>query len=102
MKKSNLPLCALLLTSLFAFGFSMDNAIVPKEKILSGGPPKDGIPALLAPQFINPKQATFLARNDEVIGVTINGESKAYPIKILNWHEAVNDTLGGEAIVVTF
>lgn len=65
-------------------------------------PTQDGIPALRAPQFISPKQATFLARNDEVIGVTINGESKAYPIKILNWHEAANDTLGGEAIVVTF
>lgn len=93
---------SLLLTSLFAFGFSLDNALVPREEILSGGPPKDGIPALRSPQFITPQQATFLARSDEVIGVTINGQSKAYPIKILNWHEAVNDTLGGEAIVVTF
>ncbi len=103
MRKNNLlSLFCLLLTSLFAFGFSMDNAIVHKDKILSGGPLKDGIPALLSPQFINQERATFLAPKDEVIGVTIDGQSKAYPIKILNWHEAVNDTLGGQAIVVTF
>jgi hypothetical protein len=83
-------------------GFNLDNAIIPKEEILSGGPPKDGIPALLKPTFIFFEEASFLKKKDQVIGVTINKKSKAYPIKILNWHEAVNDTLGGEPIVVTF
>ena len=93
----------LLVTMFFLLsGFTLDNAIVPQDEILSGGPPKDGIPALLHPKFVRPDQAPFLNNDDQVIGVAINDESKAYPIKILNWHEAVNDTLGGEPIVVTF
>ena len=93
-----LPLLSMLLLT----GFALDNAIVPARDILSGGPPKDGIPALLSPKFVPSDQADFLGPADQVIGVTIGGESKAYPLKILNWHEAVNDTLGGEPIVVTF
>ena len=91
-----------LLSILLLTGFTLDNAIVPEQDILSGGPPKDGIPALLSPKFVPSDQADFLGPADQVIGVTIGGESKAYPLKILNWHEAVNDTLGGEPIVVTF
>jgi hypothetical protein len=83
-------------------GFNLDNAIVPKDQILSGGPPKDGIPAILKPNFIHPEQADFMADKDQVIGVNINGTAKAYPIKILNWHEVVNDTVNGIPIVVTF
>ena len=83
-------------------GFNLDNAIVPQEEILSGGPPKDGIPALLKPSFVKPGQATFLESSDHVIGVRIGEEARAYPLKILNWHEVVNDTLNGVPIVVTF
>ena len=82
--------------------FNLDNAIVPKEEILSGGPPKDGIPAILKPRFIRPEKADFLKSDDAVFGVKISGETKAYPIKILNWHEVVNDTIGGVPIAVTF
>ncbi len=93
----------LLVTMFFLLsGFTLDNAIVPRDEILSGGPPKDGIPSLLHPKFVRPDQAVFLNNDDRVIGVSIRDKSKAYPIKILNWHEAVNDTLGGEPIVVTF
>jgi hypothetical protein len=83
-------------------GFNLDNAIVPKDQILSGGPPKDGIPAILEPNFVHPGQTDFLADKDQVIGVNINGAAKAYPINILNWHEVVNDTVNGIPIVVTF
>jgi hypothetical protein len=83
-------------------GFQLDNAIVPREEILSGGPPKDGIPAILKPDFVKPGQADFLESSDHVIGVRIGQETRAYPIKILNWHEVVNDTLNGVPIVVTF
>jgi hypothetical protein len=87
---------------LFLSGFNLENSIVPKEDILSGGPPKDGIPALLDPQSIPNEKASYLEDSDQVIGVRVNGSARAYPIKILNWHEAVNDVLGGEPIVVTF
>jgi hypothetical protein len=56
--------------------FKLDNAIVPQEEILSGGPPKDGI--------------------------EIGGRARAYPIKILNWHEVVNDDISGLPVAVTF
>jgi len=89
--------CLLMLTA-----FNVDNAIVPKGEILSGGPPKDGIPAILKPQFISSKEAEFLKPGDEVIGVRTVGQARAYPIKILNWHEVANDTINEVPIVVTF
>jgi hypothetical protein len=93
----------LLLTGvLLLSGFSLDNAIIPKDEILSGGPPKDGIPAILKPKFVTAETATYLVGHDQVIAVKIGGESRAYPIKILNHHEVVNDTVGGVPIAVTF
>lgn len=90
--------CMLFVTT----GFNLDNAIVPKEQILSGGVPKDGIPALLKPKFVAVAEAGFLDPNDKVIGVRLGEHAKAYPIKILNWHEVVNDTIDDRPIVVTF
>ena len=90
---------ALLLLS----GFDMSRHSIPVDEILSGGPPKDGIPALSQPEFVTVKKAgRFMKDEDRVLGLAGNGEVKAYPIKILNWHEIVNDTLGSEAVVVTF
>lgn len=95
--------CAVLMgTVLILTGFSLDNALVPKEEILSGGVPKDGIPAILEPKFIQAPNAEFLKPDDKVIGVHLGGEAKAYPIRILNWHEVVNDTVNGIPVVVTF
>lgn len=86
----------------FIVGFDLNNAIVPKDEILSGGPPKDGIPAIVKPKFVSSGAADFLDPDGPVIGVEIGGEAKAYPIKILNWHEVVNDTVGRTPIVVSF
>ncbi len=82
--------------------FNLDNAIVPRDEILSGGPPKDGIPAILEPKFVSPQEASFLNSDDRVIGLRVRDQAKAYPIKILNWHEVVNDTIDGMPVVVTF
>jgi hypothetical protein len=96
----------MIITVFMAFigltGFNIENAIVPQSEIFSGGMPKDGIPAILEPKFLKPNQVTFLEDSDHVIGVQIGNETKAYPIKILNWHEVVNDTINGVPIVVTF
>ena len=83
-------------------GFRLDNAIVPQEEILSGGPPKDGIPAILEPKFISAAKVAFLSPGDQVIGIEVEGQARAYPIRILNLHEVVNDTVNGIPIVVTF
>lgn len=101
MKKPTISI-TLLAVFLFLSGFTIDNAIVPQEEILSGGPPKDGIPAILDPKFLQPDEAGFLNNSDDVIGIRVGNEARAYPIKILNWHEVVNDTIGGVPIVVTF
>jgi hypothetical protein len=101
MKKISISII-LLGVFILSTGFDLDNAIVPKDHILSGGPPKDGIPAILKPNFIRPDEADFLEEGDQVIGVQVNGVAKAYPLKILNWHEVVNDTLNGIPIMVTF
>ena len=85
-----------------SFGFQIDNAIIPKDQILAGGPPKDGIPAILKPSFVQADSAGFLEDDDQVIGVNIKGTARAYPIKILNWHEVVNDTVNSEPIMVSF
>ncbi len=94
---------ALLLGAFFMLSaFKVDNAIVPQNEILSGGPPKDGIPAILEPTFIQAAEANFLNPQDQVIGVDVGGQARAYPIRILNWHEVVNDTINGIPVVVTF
>lgn len=82
--------------------FTLDNANVLQDEILSGGPPKDGIPAILKPKFLKGAEADFLNPGDQVIGVEVEGQARAYPIRILNWHEVVNDTINGVPIVVTF
>ncbi len=83
-------------------GFDLSDTSIPAAQIMHGGPPRDGIPALTMPPFTTPKDADFLSSESRVIGVSINGKSKAYPIAILNYHEIVNDELGGQHIAVTF
>lgn len=76
---------------------------VPLNEISGGGPPKDGIPALNMPKFVPAGLANkFLSDKDRVLGVSIAGVAKAYPIRILNWHEIVNDNVNGHPITVTW
>jgi len=76
--------------------------IVPLDKIRSGGPPMDGIPSIDNPQFVEASDANFVSDDDIVIGLEINGETKAYPLSILVWHEIVNDNVGGIPVAVTY
>jgi len=67
------------------------------------GASKDGIPSIDDPIFQDPEAAdAFLNDNDRVIGVYINGEARAYPQRILVWHEIVNDTVGGDPVSITY
>ncbi|MCH7745624.1 MAG: DUF3179 domain-containing protein [Chloroflexi bacterium] len=64
---------------------------------------RDGIPAIDNPKFITPEEAeAWLGEVEPVIALEINGESKAYPLQILTWHEIVNDVVGGVSVAVTF
>ena len=72
-------------------------------ELISGGPGKDGIPAINQPLFVTQAEAAeWLADEEPVIALEINGEARAYPIQILIWHEIVNDSLGGVPVTVTF
>jgi hypothetical protein len=83
-------------------GFDLANSTIPAGKIFSGGPPRDGIPSIDKPKFIKASDAGFLKPADRILGVEINGKARAYPIRILNWHEIVNDVHNGKPIAVTF
>jgi len=73
------------------------------SEILSGGPPKDGIPAIDAPRFASVNQAnSWLKPNEPVIFFQAGSDARAYPIQILIWHEIVNDTVGGVPVALTF
>ncbi len=76
---------------------------VPYDELLSGGPPRDGIPPIDKPTFVDVNQAkTWIGDNEPVVFVKIKDKVKAYPIQVLIWHEIVNDALGGKQISVTF
>ena len=83
-------------------GFDLDDALVPVNDIKKGGPPRDGIPSLDDPKFIIADDAAYLNSRDRVLGISINDVARAYPIRILNYHEIVNDVVGGTSVVITY
>ena len=73
------------------------------KEIMSGGPPKDGIPPIDAPKFDSISEAgTWVNEDEPVISVEINGHARAYPLQVMTWHEIVNDELAGSPVSVTF
>jgi hypothetical protein len=83
-------------------GFEIIDPLVPVADILRGGPPRDGIPAIDNPLFTEARKADYLQPADRVIGVNLHGEQKAYPLRIMNYHEIVNDDFAGQPVVVSF
>jgi hypothetical protein len=83
-------------------GFDLTNSLIDPTEIVAGGPAKDGIPALDNPRFVSADKAGFMQPQDRILGIELNGVSKAYPIGILNWHEIVNDSINGEHFAVTY
>ncbi|MCU7799576.1 MAG: DUF3179 domain-containing protein [gamma proteobacterium symbiont of Lucinoma myriamae] len=83
-------------------GFDLSGSLIDSNEIHHGGPAKDGIPAIDKPVFITAEQADYLLNDDHVLGLSINGISRAYPIKILNYHEIVNDFFLKKAVVMTY
>jgi hypothetical protein len=76
---------------------------VPYSEILSGGPPKDGIPSIDDPDFQSTNEADeWLEDREPVVFVQVGDDARAYPIQILIWHEIVNDVIGGEPLLVSF
>ncbi len=72
------------------------------REVQSGGVPLDGIPAIDDPEFVPADLARFMRESDTVFGVSLGGERRAYPVKVLSWHELLNDTVGGQPITLSF
>ena len=90
---------------LSTFGWTTDFSrhTVPYGEIISGGPPRDGIPPLDNPKFTTTNDADkWLGSMEPVISFEVDGDARAYPLQILTWHEIVNDVVGGVPVTVTF
>ena len=95
---------------LFAFDLKKVKSEFPKndfknktiflDEIISGGPPRDGIPPIDNPKF--KKMDISMGLEEPVIYLEINNEAKIYPIRVLTWHEIVNDQVGGTPVSVTY
>ena len=72
------------------------------EEIAWGGVLKDGIPALINPSHVGAAEATYLQGDELVFGVEINGDARAYPLRILDWHEMFNDVVGGVPVALAY
>lgn len=77
--------------------------IVDPDDILSGGPPKDGIPSIDIPQYVSVEEADeWIADNELVLALIYGGVKRVYPLQILVWHEIVNDWIGSDPILITY
>ncbi|MFQ5976245.1 MAG: DUF3179 domain-containing (seleno)protein, partial [Candidatus Hydrothermarchaeales archaeon] len=77
--------------------------IVHPSKLVSGGPPKDGIPSIDNPKFISIKEADKFLDDDElVVGINFKGVKRAYPLQIMVYHEVVNDIINDDPLLITY
>lgn len=94
-----------------SYGFDLSNLSVPRAELVASGLPRDGLPTLVDPPlmrggevaaFNREHRGKYLVPTDLVIGVALGGEARAYPLRVMNWHEVVNDSLGGVPLAVTY
>jgi hypothetical protein len=85
-----------------SYGFSLAKTLVPRDKIVAGGPGRDGIRAVDAPSFASIESADAVAPETPVLGVAIAGDARAYLLPILEYHQVVNDVVGGVSVAVTY
>ncbi len=72
------------------------------EEIVWGGVKKDGIPALTSPKLVKAQEADYLRAQDWVFGVELSGDARAYPLRIMDWHEMLNDVVGGQPVSLAY
>jgi hypothetical protein len=86
-----------------AWNTNWNRRTIEFDEIRSGGPPRDGIQSIDDPKFVSPEEASeWLADNEPVIALELNGDARAYPLQIITWHEIVNDTVGDIPAAITF
>ena len=82
-------------------GFSLTDLRIPLDQIQSGGPPRDGIPSIDKPIFTHAETADY-SNDEHVLALYFNGIAKAYAIRILDWHEIVNDRFEDQKVTITY
>ena len=94
-----------------SYGFDLLSPLVPGGKIVSSGMVADALPPLIEPKAISVPElsgvetigrGSYVVPSDKIIGVVLGGVARAYPLRVLVWHEVVNDTVGGVPIAVTY
>ncbi len=76
--------------------------LIQENEVFDGGPGKDGIPSVDNPRFISTGAVDFMSDNDLILVISVQDEIKGYPHPILDWHEIVNDVVGGQEIAITY
>ena len=85
------------------FGFDADTpSDVPWDELVQGCGARDCIPSIDEPRFVAAGEADFLADGDIVMALELDGEARAYPVSILNYHEIVNDKVAGRPVAITY
>jgi hypothetical protein len=79
-----------------------ENMKIRLEEIAWGGVRVDGIPSLDYPKLVGVAEAGYLLDDDLVFGVEINGDARAYPLRIMGWHEMFNETIGGVPVALAY
>lgn len=90
------------LSSLFSKPVNRDAMRIRFEEITWGGVRFDEIPSLDNPRFVTAQKADYLLDTDLVFGVEINGDVRAYPLRIMGWHEMFNDVIGGVPVALAY
>jgi hypothetical protein len=94
-----------------SYGFDLRTCLVDRAVLVGGKMPRDGVPVLDTPRLLTAAgvdslnaamRGKYLVPSDRVIGVVVDGAARAYPVRVLCWHEVVNDTLGGAPIAVAY
>src|SRR5699024_1806565 len=88
-----------------AFGSFLRDGVASRirvEQIHWGGVTVDGIPALDEPTMVDPESASYLTSSEPVIGLSVEGDERAYPLRILDWHEMANDVVGGVPVSIAY
>ena len=79
-----------------------DRMKIRLEEITWGGVRKDGIPSLDNPRLVAAANASYLRGSDLIFGVAINGDVRAYPLRIMGWHEMFNEVIGGVPVALAY
>ena len=80
----------------------LPDPLIDPAAVVSGGPPPDGIPPIDDPRFLDVAEVDLLADTEPVVVLSLDGDTRAYPVQILTWHEIVNDVVAGRPVTVTY